>query len=111
MEVYITSNLAKLYHLIGERRHTEITKKLINTEMTDQNLWDEIITFLDEELKVKESVLLFKKTNPIKNEDGVRKNEQKDHKFKSYNMSSSKLSCVICEKKNHVTTNQEGKTH
>ena len=61
------SNLAKVYYLIGRRRKTEITKKYISTgEVTEKYVWEEIIKFLYDELKVKKRVLLFEKSNLIK---------------------------------------------
>ena len=60
--LFHTSNLAKVYNLIGRRRQTEITKLCISSgEMVAKYIWENIIQFLDEELKVKERILLFEK--------------------------------------------------
>ena len=57
-----TSNLAKVYNLFGRRRQTEITKLCISSgEIAIKYIWENIIQFLVEELKVKERMLLFLK--------------------------------------------------
>ena len=72
--LFHTSNLAKVYNLIGRRRKTEITKSCIRSgEMAVKYIWENIIQFLDEELKVKERMLLFEKSNPIKIDSSLKK--------------------------------------
>ena len=68
--LFHNSNLAKIYFLIGRKRQADIMKKLLDTSPTDQETWNEIIKYLDRELKVKEQILLFNKCH-LGNSEGV----------------------------------------
>ena len=61
-DLYHSSNVAKIFHLIGDKRQNDITKKLIEKGIgSTADTWGEILSHLDNELKVKEQMLLFKK--------------------------------------------------
>ena len=107
--LFHTSNLAKVYNLIGRRRQTEITKLCISSgEMAVKYIWENIIQFLDEELKVKERMRLFEKSNPIKVDNSVKKPEQINKTYTS-SATPSRLNCAVCGKNDHViTTTRKG---
>ena len=44
----------------------KIVEQPLDTDMTDQEKWEKIIKFLDNEQKLKEQMLLFEKSNPIR---------------------------------------------
>ena len=103
--LFHTSNVAKIYFLIGRRRQAEIVKKLLDIAPTDQEVWDVIIKFLDKELRVKEQILLLDKCHPGKFDGSVKKNNGGDSSNNTYNTSSTNnKKCVICEKTDHVPT-------
>ena len=60
--LYHSSNLAKIYALIGKKRQSDIVKKLLEADADDKVHWNEIIRYLDKELRVKEQVNLFNKS-------------------------------------------------
>ena len=102
--LFHTSNLAKIYNIIGKKRHVEITKKLLGSNKTDQEKWYEIIKFLDNELKLKEELLLFERSYSKDNNSSKTKSHE-ENPLKSYNAySSENKKCIICGKSDHVPT-------
>ena len=72
--------------------------------MTDEQKW-ETIHFLDEELKVKEQMLLFENCYSAKNEGNAKpKNDGKEVPFKSFLIDSKVKNCTICDRSDHVAT-------
>ena len=71
--LFHVSNLAKIYFLIGKKRQTEIMKILIENNSSEKESWAEIIKYLDNEVRVKEQIILFNRNNPIKSEVKERK--------------------------------------
>ena len=97
------SNLAKVFNLIGKKRQIEITKGLLKSNLTDRETWNEIIEYLDIELKVKEQILLFEKSTIDKCDN--RKGKHLHDVPKSYsNIPSSNKKCFLCDKTDHVAT-------
>ena len=43
------SNIAKIYHLIGKKRQMKIMGQTLDAYMTEQEKWENIIKFLDNE--------------------------------------------------------------
>ena len=73
--------------------------------MTDEQKWETIIHFLDEELKVKEQMLLFENCYSAKNEGNAKpKNDGKEVPFKSFLIDSKVKNCTICDRSDHVAT-------
>ena len=102
--LFHSSNLAKIYNIIGKKRHVEITKKLLGSNKTDQEKWYEIIEFLDNELKLKEELLLFERSYSKDNNSSKTKSHE-ENPLKSYNAySSENKKCIICGKSDHVPT-------
>ena len=67
--------------MIGSRlRQSKITKEFLKSSLTDEQKWETIIHFLDEELKVKEQMLLFENCYSAKNE-GNAKPKMMEKKF------------------------------
>ena len=60
------SNLSKIFQIVGKKRQTDVMKKLIEYERNDQKTWQEIINYLDKELKVKEQILSYEMHDPKK---------------------------------------------
>ena len=76
------SNRANIYHLIGKKRQMKIMEQTLDTDMTDQEKWEKIIKFLDNEQKLKEQMLLFEKSNPIRGDVSVKtKNGQNGDQY------------------------------
>ena len=72
--LYHTSNLSKVYAVLGRDRQVEFTKNLIGDdsegicEKTDKEIWGELIRFLDKELKIKERLILLNVSIPKSDE-------------------------------------------
>ena len=104
------SNLVKIFDLIGKGRQIKCIEQIKNTEqntgykMSIKQKWENIISFLDSEIKVKEEVLLLEKSKPEIN-DSSNSNDGND-KRKTYNCTNeTKIAkCVICGENDHVTT-------
>ena len=100
--LFHTSNLARIYNLIGKKRQVAITKKLLDSGKNDQEKWDEIIKFLDNELKLKEQLILFEKCNP--KEEITPKYREKVPAKTSYTSDMTQKKCYICGKLDHIPT-------
>ena len=101
--LFHSSNLAKIYFLIGRKRQADIIKKMLDVNATEKESWAMIIDYLDRELKVKEQILLFNKSHPGKSEGYERKKTDDKNVFNSYTTQLPKK-CAICEKTDHVPT-------
>ena len=100
--LFHTSNLAKIYYLLGRKRQEKIMEKILDLDKNEENIWDEIITFLNNELKVKEQVLSFERSNP-KNEEKYK--SRNENSKQGYNVvPSGTKKCLICGKSDHVPT-------
>ena len=86
--LFHSSNLAKMFHLIGRRGHVEITKRFLDMENpSDKQKWEEIIKYLDKELKIKQEILLYEKSLSMKTEEEPKRLDCKSSVSKSYAIS------------------------
>ena len=95
--LYHSSNLAKIYSIIGDKRHESIIKKLLEANLTanDKASWETVIEHLRKEIKVKEQVLLYRKSQ---NSDGATGG--RSHFAGGGNVNN----CVLCGKNDHIPT-------
>ena len=73
---------------------------------TEKDTWKDLIKFLDKELRVKEQILLFKKSDQ-KPEEGGKKNDDSSggkHHPSFTPPAKDHLQCCLCGKSDHVTT-------
>ena len=64
-ELYHTSNLSKIFQLVGKQRQRKVIKNVRNTftgSVDNEQLWQNTVTLLDDEIQDVESMVLF---NPI----------------------------------------------
>lgn len=101
--LYHPSNLAKIYSLIGKKRQSEIMKKLLKKDASDKDAWSDIISYLDEELRLKEHILLFNKSHPGSSEGSGKKNDGSGG-YHSRGTNDANPSCALCGKTDHVPT-------
>ena len=66
------SKIAKIYHLIGKKRQMKIMGQTLYADMSEQEIWEKIIKFLDNDQKLKKQMLLFEKSNPIRGDVSVK---------------------------------------
>ena len=112
--LYHSSNLAKIYAVIGKKRQSDIVKKLLEANANDQVSWNEIIRYLDKELRVREQVHLFNKSQSSGNGTSSNKDSSNMNSSASALTSAEKTSspsvvgtekkCVLCGKTDHVPT-------
>ena len=96
------SNLSKIFQIVGKKRQTDVMKKLIEYERNDQKTWQEIINYLDKELKVKEQILSYEMHDPKKS--GCPKSSgEKGNKVYSIEATEGKK-CLLCDKTDHTPT-------
>ena len=101
--LYHTSNLSKIYGVLGKRRQIEFTKQIVDDEKTEAQIWEELIKFLDSELKVKEKVLLYSKTSPKPEEPNKPRNKN-DGQSSYPVVLAEKADCTLCGQPDHVPT-------
>ena len=104
--LFHTSNLAKVFALLGKKRQLDFTKESLDSddELSDEEKWSNIIKFLEKEMKVREQISLLEKANgsyfsaePVDNTG--------DDENNSYNNFLPVPVCVLCGKsENHVLT-------
>ena len=100
--LYHSSNIAKFFQLLGDRRHKEITKRLMKQhgKPSCADEWEAIMEHLEQESKVTEAVLLHKQsssvTTPNPNVPGAHNVQPGSNE--------SRKKCKICDKTDHVPT-------
>ena len=109
--LYHTSNLAKVYSVLGRERQLEFTKNLVgdnvesDSEKSDKEIWGELIKFLDKELKIKERLILLNVSAPKPDEGkGRGKNDDSTKHFSAVQVASNAKPCCLCGKSDHVPT-------
>jgi len=100
--LFHTSNLARVFNLLGRKRQLDITKKLLDSNKNEEQKWDFILEFLEKEMKVKEQMLLFEKSQ-VKSDEKSKQFGSSDSKIYTVSTSFRKI-CAICEKTDHVPT-------
>ena len=110
--LYHSSNISKVFSMLGRNRQLEFTKEMVDDSSvkSEKDTWKDLIKFLDKEVRVKEKMMLFKKSD-TKSVDGGKKNDDSaggshhpaidlppPSKKKNY------LECCICGKSDHVST-------
>ena len=109
--LFHTSNVAKVFALLGKKRQLELTKESLElgVEIGEDKKWDNIISYLEKEIRVREQVLLLDRASGGYDSDKPAKNAGNE-KSNSYSVSLPLPKCVLCDKSdNHVlTTTQRG---
>ena len=94
--LYHSSNLAKIFHLLGKPRQTEITKTLLDFNASEEDTWRHVLDSLDKEIRINEKILLFEQGNPGHD---IEKSKSR------YHVSDVEhLTCHICGKTDHIPT-------
>ena len=101
--LYHSSNLAKIYSLIGKTRQTSIMKKLLDHDVSEKKAWDEIVKHLEKDLKIREQILLVNQSQPERTEGTERRRADGpgSHFTRSPNDARK---CAICDKTDHEPT-------
>ena len=76
--LYHTSNIAKVYNVLGRNRQLEFTKSIVTeceSDIPEKELWEKLIDFLDKELRVKERILLFQKHDTKPDDSSSKKQD------------------------------------
>ena len=71
--LYHSSNLAKIYFLIGKKRQSGILKKILDREFNEKETWEEIVSYLDKELRLKEHMLMVHTCHSAMSEGTARR--------------------------------------
>ena len=66
--LFHTSNFSKILHLLGRRRQIGLMKLFVASGHSKKDKWDGIVTYLDNELKLTEQLLLLDRSDQ-KNDD------------------------------------------
>ena len=110
------SNLSKIYELVGRKRQTEFLKKHMHNDFSVHQKWEHLITFLDDEIKLTEELLIMNpnksekkddstKTSP-KDKPGETKDKPGETKWTLNTDSSSQPNarCHLCGETDHIAT-------
>ena len=100
--LYHSSNLAKFYHLLGDRRHKEVTKKLMReyTQPSCEDEWETIMDHLEQEAKVTEVVILHKRSTVASPQMTPNNSAHNSH----VGSNESRKRCKLCDGTDHVPT-------
>ena len=111
--LYHTSNIAKVYAVLGRDRQLEFTKNLYDndseseTELSDKQIWEALIKFLEKELKIKEKIILLNVSTPKPEEVKSKpRNDDSTKHFPALPAAGVAVSkpCSLCGKSDHATT-------
>ena len=102
--LYHSSNLAKIYSLLGSKRQSEIVKKLLDKDASEKESWDEIISYIDREIKLKERILLINKCQTTRTEGNERSRSNLSQSSYQTDTRRDPLKCAICDKTDHEPT-------
>ncbi len=103
--LYHSSNLAKIYALLGQRRQSDIMKKLLKRDVSVKESWEEIVLYLDREVRLKEQMILVNNANNALRSEGTQSqgNDRRSSSNSNVNSYQSEtrrdpLKCAICDK-------------
>ena len=99
--LYHSSNLARIYLLIGKKRQSDILKKVLDRDFSEKETWNEIVTYLDKELRLKEHMLLVTPCQNTQSEGAQRRRADDSYHVDTSNEARK---CVICDKIDHEPT-------
>ncbi|MDP7406234.1 MAG: hypothetical protein QF495_05675, partial [SAR324 cluster bacterium] len=103
--LYHSSNLSKIFELIGEKRQKDITRKLIDQNKTScEDKWDAILAHLEKEAKVCMDVALYKKAATPKEKKTGGKTGGNSSASHTAEGARDKKKCIVCQKTDHVLT-------
>ena len=98
--LYHSSNIAKIYRIIGKRRHAELTKNLLDFNESEKDMWQNVLRTVEKEIRVNEQLILYHPAAPSRVDSthfagGV----------------ANQLICAFCDQSGHVPTlTKSGKT-
>ena len=104
------SNLAKIYELVGRKRQTEFIKKHMEHDLTVRQKWKFLISFLDDEIKLTEELMMTNPSKADKKESHHEKIGPKDKPGETKRTLSTDSSsqpnarCHLCGETDHVAT-------
>ena len=90
--LYHSSNLAKIYTLLGKKRHVELTKTLLDINTGDKGIWDHVLASVDKEIQINEQIILYHPVAPNRM-DGAH-----------FSDGAGQLACACCGETGHVPT-------
>ena len=108
--LYHTSNLSKVYSVLGKDRQLEFTKSLYDddddsdSEPSDKYIWESLIRFLEKELKIKGKLNLFNVPSPEPSKGKGNKNDDSTKHHPALPAVSTSKPCCLCGKSDHATT-------
>ena len=103
--LYHSSNLSKIFELIGDKRQKDITRKLLDQNKTScEDKWDAILTYLEKEARVCMDVALFKKAAPSKEKKPPNTGGNSNESHTAEGPARDKKKCIVCQKTDHVPT-------
>lgn len=102
--LYHSSNLAKIYSLLGSKRQSDIVKRLLDRDASEKESWDEIISYIDREIKLKEKIILINKCQTTRTEGNERSRSNLSQSSYQTDTRRDPLKCAICDKTDHEPT-------
>ena len=91
--LYHSSNLAKIYILLGKKRHVELTKTLLDANKEgERGIWDHVLASVDKEIRINEQIMLYHPALPNRSDST------------HFAGGASQLVCEICGQTGHVPT-------
>ena len=97
--LYHSSNISRILGGFGRKRQTDLTKKFVQNDLSDKDKWAEMIRYLEDELKIKEHLILLDKSNDQQTAKGK---SDKSPEQKVLMSQPSENKCFICNRTDHV---------
>ena len=101
--LYHSSNIAKIYSVIGRKRQSDILKKVIDRNFSEKETWNEVILYLDKELRLTEQLLMVN-VQVAKSDGNDRRRADESHHSQNDPPLDDVRKCTICNKTDHEQT-------
>ena len=98
--LYHSSNLSKIFGLLGKKRQVDIMKSLLDFDTGEKETWEHILTTLNKEIRVNEKLLLLVPASPSNSPSDSGKDKPGYHNVSL----GENLTCHICGKNDHIPT-------
>ena len=103
--LYSGDGLERIYSLMGDARLTKWLSQIAVVELSDKQLWPELIVFLENDLKVQQQKLLLQNKFDSSNVKPESKGDSRSDKHSSHFAGNSDhTKCKFCDENDHVAT-------
>ena len=117
-KLYYGEGIDIIYNLMGDQRVTKWLNKTYDKDLEEEDLWQELILFLDKELKIQQELSLIKRkythesvsssTHHVTQEENNSEIDSHVHLSSTDGTSSKTNACHFCLKTDHIPQGRQG---